>query len=117
MNPKLEVRETGKHGKGLFTRDAILRDELLSVFGGYVITRQEEELLPADFNDTGIQISEDLVLTTKDRADLEAADYINHSCLPNAGFKGQIFMVAMKSIGEGRRSPSITGWCSTTARV
>lgn len=109
MSPKLEVRDTGKYGKGLFTREKIRKNELLSVFGGYVMTRQEEESLPDDFNDTGIQISEDLVLSARDRSELESAYFINHSCSPNAGFKGQIFMVAMKKIGEGV--------CDATGRV
>jgi hypothetical protein len=46
MSPKLEVRDTGKYGKGLFTRNNIRKNELLCVFGGYVMTRREEELLP-----------------------------------------------------------------------
>ena len=101
MNPKLEVRDTCNHGKGLFAGEDIRKGELLSAFGGYVITRLEEEQLPEDFNDTGVQISEELVLTTIDRDELEPADFINHSCSPNAGFKGQIFMVAMKNIRGG----------------
>lgn len=101
MSPKVEVRDTGSYGKGLFAKQDIRKGELLSAFGGYFITRLEEELLPEDFNDTGIQISEELVLTTIDRAELEPADFINHSCSPNAGFMGQIFMVAMQKIQGG----------------
>jgi uncharacterized protein len=101
ISPKLEMRDTGKCGNGLFAREIIRKDELLSVFGGYIMTRKEEELLPEDYNDTGIQISEDLVMTVKERFELSAADYINHSCSPNAGIKGQIFLVAMKKIGGG----------------
>lgn len=87
MSPKLEVHDTGSYGKGLFAREDISKGVLLSAFGGYVITRLEEEKLPEDFNDTGIQISEELVLTAIDRAELEPADYINHSCSLNAGLK------------------------------
>jgi len=101
INPKLALRETGKHGKGLFARENIRKDELLSVFGGYIMTRREEELLPEDYNDTGIQISEELVMTVRERSELSAADFINHSCSPNAGIKGQIFLVAMKPIRGG----------------
>jgi len=101
INPKLELRDTGKHGNGLFARENIRKDELLSVFGGYIMTRREEELLPEDYNDTGIQISENLVMTVRERSELSAADFINHSCSPNAGIKGQIFLVAMKTIRGG----------------
>jgi uncharacterized protein len=101
LNPKIEVRITGKYGKGLFTREDIRKGELLSVFGGYVITRHEEGRLPEDLYDIGMMISEELVLGKIDSAQLEPADYINHSCAPNAGFKGQIFMVAMQKIRGG----------------
>jgi len=59
VNPKIELRDTGCHGEGLFAREDIRKGVLLSVFGGHVITRLEEEKLPEDFNDTGLQISED----------------------------------------------------------
>lgn len=102
VSPKLETKNTDAYGKGLFAREYIRKDELLSVFGGYIMTRKEEELLPEDYNDTGIQISEDLVMTVRERSELSAADYINHSCSPNAGIKGQIFLVAMKKIKAGQ---------------
>lgn len=101
MSPRLKMRDTGKYGNGLFTRENIRKNELLCVFGGYVMTRKEEEQLPDDFNDSGIQISEDLVLSVRERSELEATDFINHSCCPNSGIKGQIFMVAMKKIRRG----------------
>ena len=36
-----------------------------------------------------------------DKSELEEADYFNHSCSPNAGFKGQIFLVSMRNIEAG----------------
>ena len=32
---------------------------------------------------------------------IEDTDFFNHSCNPNAGFKGQIFLIAMKDIRAG----------------
>lgn len=35
MNPKLEIRDTGKYGKGVFVRKGLVRkDEMLFVMGG-----------------------------------------------------------------------------------
>ena len=96
MNPKLEVRETEKFGKEVFAKDSIKKDEMLAIFGGYILTLKEEENLPDEYNDTGIQISEDFVLSSKYKK--EDTDYFNHSCEPNAGFNGQIFLVAMRDI-------------------
>lgn len=101
MNPKLEVRGTKKYGKGVFAKEDIRKDELLAVFGGYVMTIQEEEKLPSFMNDYGLQISRDFVLGIKKKAEVSDAEYFNHSCDPNAGFHGQIFLVAMRDVEKG----------------
>lgn len=101
MNPKLEVRDTKKYGKGVFAKGVIKKDDVLAVFGGYVRTAVEESKLPKNFNDNGVQISKDLVITIIKRSELESASYFNHSCSPNAGFDGQIFLVAIRNIVAG----------------
>lgn len=101
MNPKLEVRETEKYGKGVFAKHDLEKFERLAIFGGHILTIEEESLLPKEFQDTGVQIAENFVLSTKERK--EDADCFNHSCDPNAGFEGQIFLVAMKNIKKGEQ--------------
>lgn len=96
MNPKIEVRETEEHGRGVFANQKINKEEKLAIFGGYVISLEEEALLSGRASDSGVQISEDFVLTSKENE--EDTDYFNHSCEPNAGFGGQIFLVAMRDI-------------------
>ncbi len=49
-------------------------------------------------NDLGVQIAENLVLTMPPGYPPEASCYVNHSCDPNAGFQGQIVLVAMRPI-------------------
>lgn len=99
MNPKLEVRKTEKYGEGVFATDDIKKEELLAIFGGYILTLEEEEKLPEELSDTGVQIHDNFVLTSKEAK--EDTDCFNHSCDPNSGFKGQIFLVAMKDIQKG----------------
>jgi hypothetical protein len=70
----------------------------LTVFGGRIFTRVEEDQLPEGMQDYGLQISEEFVIGSKCESDIEFDDYFNHSCDPNAGFKGQIFLVAMREI-------------------
>jgi len=103
MNPKLEVRvvpKYGKGGKGLFALKKIKKDEVLAVFGGYImkaIDMQESSFYEGDFS---LQISEDFLIGPMGAKDLTDADYFNHNCDPNAGFKGQIFLVAMREINK-----------------
>ena len=101
INPALGVKETKKYGKGVFSRRAILKNELLVVFGGYVMTRQEEVRLPVRIQDVAHQIAPNLVLGVRQASDLQPVDNINHNCNPNSGFKGQIFLVAMRNIKKG----------------
>lgn len=99
MSPKLEVRETGKYDGGVFARSGVKKNDLLAVFGGYVMTIKEELSLPKKFQDTGVQIGEDLVINSGKKK--EVTDFFNHSCSPNVGFNGQIFMVAMRDVKRG----------------
>lgn len=100
MNPKLEIRFNAKYGKkakGVFSKECIKKNELLAIFGGYILTLKEEEKLPIEFRDHGVQIHENFVLTVKKKSEV-GDGYFNHSCNPNAGYKGQIFFVAMRNI-------------------
>lgn len=103
MSPKLEVRNTGKYGKGVFAKRNIKKDEILAIFGGYILSAKEELKLPNEFRDQGVQISENFVLTIIKKDEIEDGGYFNHSCNPNSGFKGQIFLVAMKNINSGNQ--------------
>ena len=94
----IEVRDTGKYGKGIFARDKLYKDELCVVLGGHIFNRDDELLLPENLRDNACQISPHLVIGALTEDELDAASYINHSCEPNIGFKGQIFLVAMRDI-------------------
>jgi len=41
MNPKLEVRDTGKYGKGVFAKENLKKDEVLAIFGGGISLEKE----------------------------------------------------------------------------
>lgn len=99
LNPKLEVKKTIDYNKGVFSNAKIKKKEILAIFGGYILSLKEEENLPEKYNDTGMQIAENFALTSKFKK--EDTDYFNHNCEPNAGFGGQIFLVAMRDIKKG----------------
>ena len=97
----IESRETNKYNIGTFAKNNIKRGELLIIQGGYVITLKDEEQLPDEYNDNGIQITEELVLSNCEAAEIGGINHVNHSCDANAGFAGQIFMVAIRDIMKG----------------
>lgn len=100
LSPKLEVRvHSDKGGRGVFARAPIAAGELLTVWSGRIHTYQELLQLSVAKQQHSIQVEEDLYLTTI--RDDEPADYINHSCNPNAGLDGQIVLRAMRVIEPG----------------
>lgn len=104
MNPKLEVRDTGRYGKGVFVRKGpVKKGEMLFVMGGGILTIADENCLKGVVADKPIEISENFSIGPRTAAELRRMPqhYVNHSCRPNAGFKGQIFMVAMRTIKTG----------------
>lgn len=103
MNPNLEVRETGKFGKGVFAMKDIKKDEILIVMGGYILTIEDDNELRGVVSDKPIEISDYFFIGPRKPSDLDLMPqhYVNHSCDPNVGFRGQIFMVAMKKIKKG----------------
>jgi hypothetical protein len=103
MNSKLEIRNTGRYGKGIYAKDVLRKGEMLIVLGGYILTIDDENNLQGIVANKPIEISELFSIGLRRPADLARMPqhYVNHSCYPNAGFKGQIFMVAMRKIRLG----------------
>lgn len=101
-NPKLaEHRFGGQKGTGVITQARIRRGEILSLFGGYVMTTQEFRRLPEDLQKIAYQIADDLLFGPIERKGMTISEYYNHSCNPNAGFKDSITLIAMRTIRPG----------------
>lgn len=100
MNPKLEVRESLLGGRGVFTRERIDANEMIFVMGGYILTLEEDNDFRGEVADKAIEISDYFFIGPRSKEDMERMPqhYVNHSCEPNAGFKGQIFMMAMRTV-------------------
>jgi SET domain-containing protein len=103
MNSKLSVKDIPNFGKGVFALQNISKKELLVMFGGYVMTLEEEQHLPKRIRDYAHQIAPNFVFGINKIKEIQPVDFINHSCDPNCGFRGQIFLVAMKDIKKGEQ--------------
>ncbi|MES3004654.1 MAG: SET domain-containing protein [Patescibacteria group bacterium] len=101
VHDDIEARESPGINKGLFAKKPIKKGTLVTIFGGYIMTTQEEEKLPEPLNDYGHMIHPDFVMGIWGKDEIEDADFYNHSCNPNVGFKGQIFLYTMRDIEEG----------------
>lgn len=102
LSDKLEARFIeGKGGYAIFTVEPIQAGELLSVWGGDIWTQEAFLQLPEENQMHGIQVEEKLFQTYRIGETAEPADYFNHSCMPNAGLRGPIALIAMRDIAVG----------------
>ena len=103
LSPKTEVRESKIHGRGLFAIADIAKEEIVAVKGGHILDRKalREQITPR-LGPVEIQIDDDLFIApvTDDERELSML-YLNHSCDPNLGMRGEITFVAMRDIRSG----------------
>ena len=99
FNPKCETRPKRISGCGVYAISPISKGELVSLWGGIVIHKNQLDPGLPRFTERVIQIDEELFLLTS--AEKEPNDCFNHSCEPNLGFIGQIGLVAMRDIEAG----------------
>ncbi len=98
-NPKVELKDTGKYGLGLFAAEDIKKGEVIAEFDGRIYQAETALDLPRDSGnprDHSIQFEEH-----RFRDSNGVARYINHSCDPNCGIKNLFEIVAMRDIKKG----------------
>lgn len=62
LHPNAESRATGTHGDGLYAVRTIKAGECLLIFGGYILTVEQEAKLAGKLSDNGVQIAKNLVI-------------------------------------------------------
>ncbi len=101
LNPKTETRESPIAGKGTFANSEIKKGELIAAFGGKIINEAEYDQLPAGLGELFLTIDDELYIGPPTLETIGDGDFVNHSCQPNTGICGQIFLVAMQDIPSG----------------
>lgn len=71
----------------------------LAVWGGRIVGPSGLEALTEEERSLTLQVEEGLYLAPDGTPD--PADFVNHSCDPNAGLRGQITLVAIRAIEVG----------------
>jgi hypothetical protein len=113
LNPKCDSGTfEEKGGCGVFAREPIKKGELLALFGGRIAAKDELDPNMPNFTQRVLQVEEELYLITP--GPLEPSDCFNHSCEPNAGFTGQIGIVAMRDIKAGEEINFDYAMCDST---
>lgn len=85
-------------GRAVFAVAPVSRGEVLAVWGGEVVNQDWLRRAGTDVARLALQVDENLYLVSNQEG---PADWINHSCEPNAGLRGQVVLVALRDIEAG----------------
>jgi SET domain-containing protein len=111
-SPKTAVRESKIHGRGLFATAEIVKDEIVAVKGGHIITREQLRQIMPRLGPVEIQIDDDFFIAPVSDEEREGSMlYSNHSCDANLGLRGEITFVATRDIRAGEELTH--DWCTT----
>ena len=95
-------RRSAIEGRGLFAVEPIARGEVVAIKGGHILTRREVAEHADVVGNSDIRIAEDFFIAALHEDEYEQVMlFLNHSCEPNVGVRGNIIFVAMRDISPG----------------
>ena len=100
ISPKCEKgRPSDIAGRGLFAVAPIARDEVVAIKGGHIVDRATLLANSAKIGEAYIQIEGGFSLAPLSADEVEPVMlFLNHSCAPNVGLRGNVVFVAMRPI-------------------
>ncbi len=103
LTPKAIVRDSDVDGKGSIAIEHISKGEVVFIKSGYILTR--DTMLVEKVGDNYWPLSDELFLAPKKNSSREEIIkiklFINHSCNPNCGIRGEVTGVAIRDIKVG----------------
>ena len=102
-SPKTAIRSSPIHGRGLFAIRPITKGEIVAIKGGHVLDRARLRRMRGHGVATSyIQIEDGFFVGALRAAEVRGNKlFINHSCEPNVGIRGQITFVALRAVRAG----------------
>jgi hypothetical protein len=101
-SPKTEVRKSPIHGSGLFARAPIGKGEIVAIKGGHVLDDRALAAVRGRVAFSYVQIDDGFHLGAVRASEVRRNKlFLNHSCEPNLGIRGQITFVALRAIEAG----------------
>jgi SET domain-containing protein len=106
MDPRIEIRPSSIHGKGMFATAPIKQGEAVNIWGGTLLLTEED--LEGKRNEWRAKgyvwstIGEGLylaILLGEENKDL--TNFINHTCDPNVWMQDEVALVARRDIAVG----------------
>lgn len=103
LDPRLELRPSLIHGKGLIAVRPIKRGDVVIIFGGTLFAK--EDIAAGKANDrTLMQVDEESWLGNRADEPLGEDYFINNSCDPNLWVQDEVTLTARRSIAAGEEA-------------
>jgi hypothetical protein len=101
ISPKaMKGRSSRIQGRGLSATAPIAAGEIVAIKGGHIVDTAALHALPERLRNSEIQIADGFHLVAIRESEYEPVMlFLNHSCEPNVGFRGNVVLVAMRDIG------------------
>jgi len=100
LSPAVVVRASGIHGRGLFARERITKDDIVAIKGGYVFDAATLREIEPRLGPAEIPIADGFFIGPLREEERDGSMiFSNHSCDPNIGVQGHF--VAMRDIDAG----------------
>lgn len=100
LSPKIEIRASSIHNRGMHAKEPFHKGEIVFIKGGHILKR--EQLFTSGVINSYHPIDDEYFLGAEKAEEEDYIKlYINHSCNPNCGIRGEITFVAMRDIDAG----------------
>ena len=103
LSPKVEIRPSRIHGRGMFAKEPVSKGEKFAIWGGRYVARQEADEAKARTPGVRVQQTEEDVseVFTREGAEEDPTYFLNHSCDPNTWMDDEVTVAASRIIGAG----------------
>lgn len=100
LSDKIEIKQSSIHDYGMHAKEHFKKGEVVFIKGGHVLKR--EQLYSSGVINSYHPIDDEYCLGATNAEEENGIKlYINHSCSPNCGLRGEITFVAIKDIEKG----------------
>jgi len=100
ISSKIVIRESKIHGVGMFADLRIHKGEIVFIKGGHIVTKAE--LFSSKQINSYLPLDDDFFIGAISKEEEDSIKlFLNHSCEPNCGLRGEITFVALCEIQEG----------------
>jgi len=99
VSKKIVIKNSVIHGKGMFAKEFIKKGEVVFIKGGHIL--EKSEVFASEIINSYLPIDDLYFIGAKNAEEEELIKlYINHSCNPNCGLRGEITFVAIMDINK-----------------